>query len=797
VLPVNVSRKALFVLSSILWIVAAAPSIGQTKDVPNNQSSGLEEIVVTAERREENINKVPISITAFSQRTMDDFHIQTVGDLASAVPGLYLTPPQGSGGQDFNQIAIRGVISSSAAPTTQFYIDETPIAIRQFQNLINSGTPEPLIFDLDRVEVLRGPQGTLFGGSAMGGAIRYITPQPSLSDTTGFTKTEVSYTRGGDPSWEVGGAYGGPIIPGTVGFRASAWYQGRGGFIDQEDIVTGGITKRNANSASNYVLRPAITWSPAEDLWVTPAFYYQHKHSDNPDGYWENSLPAPENNEHVYGGIASPMTDELRLTSLAIKYTLGGLDFHSDTSYLDRRLQAINDYTQYANLAVGGVTFIPGEGNFHAYEIDMSDTQAFQQEFRIASQDPASRINWVAGAYFRRTDETLAQPLPPDLSPLTEAVAGVPSQTFFQIPNYIWNGQAVSAYTAVRATDVSKALFGDATVNLSSRLKATAGVRIDRTEVLEQRQFLAGPVDGTAGASATLPNQIGTPVTPRASVSYQYAENDIVYVSAAKGYRPGGGNQLPGASTACKTSLEQLGLTAVPPTFRSDSLWSYELGSKGFAWDKRIQFEASIYYIKWSNIQTVTGLASCQEGFTDNRGEAISKGGDLELTAVLTEGLKLHALAGYTDAYYPHSEYGTTSGMPDSPPPPLLIGAGDKFGGIRPWNYAVFLDYSRDVSALWPDSRSYARVDYRRLSSANSGDPRVATYDPLYATHLDQGYGILDLRLGITHGGWDMSAYVNNALNSDPLLTWGYTGSLYSASAIPPLSAGVTVWYRF
>ena len=232
-------------------------------------NTGLEEIIVTAERRRESLDKVPISVTAFSQKTMDDLHIQNFQDLASVVPGLVLQIPVG-GLQDINDVAIRGVFSGGNAPTTQFYIDETPVAIRTLPAAGPSASPHPLIFDLDRVEVLRGPQGTLFGSSAMGGAIRYITPQPALNDESGYTKVDVSYTDRGAPSYETGAAYGAPVVTGVAGFRVSAWFQSEGGFIDKEDPYTGAILDRNANSTTSYVVRPAFTFAPTEGLTITP-----------------------------------------------------------------------------------------------------------------------------------------------------------------------------------------------------------------------------------------------------------------------------------------------------------------------------------------------------------------------------------------------------------------------------------------------------------------------------------------------------------------------------------------------
>jgi outer membrane receptor protein involved in Fe transport len=330
-------------------------------------NTGLEEIIVTVERREERLDKVPISVTAFSQKTMDDLHIENFSDLASIVPGLVLSTPVGAI-QDLHDVAIRGIFSGGNSPTTQFYIDETPVAIRTLPAAGPAASPYPLIFDLDRVEVLRGPQGTLFGSGAMGGAIRYITPQPELNDESSYAKVDLSYTDRGAPSYQAGVAYGAPIVSGTAGFRISAWFESQGGFIDKEDPYTGEILKRNANSTDSYVIRPAFTWAPVEGLTITPALFMQHVHSDNPNSYWITELPYGESGAHVSGAIGEPSNDDLNVWSLAIKYNFSGVSFKSDTSYLDRRSVTINDFTHAAQFLYSGNPFVPGlSTSWHDY----------------------------------------------------------------------------------------------------------------------------------------------------------------------------------------------------------------------------------------------------------------------------------------------------------------------------------------------------------------------------------------------------------------------------------------------
>jgi iron complex outermembrane recepter protein len=796
------TRGTVRCILAVASVVLAAPALGADASVSarpvEGTNTGLEEITVTAQRREESLDKVPISVTAFSQKTMDDLHIENFSDLASIVPGMVLSTPVG-GIQDLNDVAIRGIFSGGNAPTTQFYIDETPIAIRTLPAAGPAVSPHPLIFDLDRVEVLRGPQGTLFGSGAMGGAIRYITPQPALNDESGYAKVDLSFTDRGAPSYEAGVAYGAPIVSGTAGFRISAWFESQGGFIDKEDPYTGEIQKRNANSTDAYVIRPAFTVAPAEGLTITPALFMQHFHSDNSNSYWITDLPYFERGAHVSGAIGEPSTDDFNVWSLAIKYNFAGVSLKSDTSYLDRSSETINDFTHGAEFLYSGNAFVPGLApSWHDYLHDSTYTRAIQQEFRLSSQDPSAKLTWVAGLYYRHALQGVAQCLPGTLDPLTEAIAGENTLQFTGFPDYTEpDGQVCNAYTNFRTTDISEATFGEISFEIVRRLKANVGVRVEHAVVEHQNQLSAGPLDGLAYANQILPDQAGNPVTPRFGLTYQYTDADMVYVSAAKGYRSGGGNGATAiGNPLCTPSLTALGLSTVPSSYSSDSLWSYEIGAKDTLFNSRLAIEASAFVIDWSNIQTSVNLPSCAQMFTANRGKAISRGFDLQVAAIITDGLKLGATVGYTDAYYPDAAFGAPVGGVT----PLLNAAGDKLANVLPWTVAANVEYSRDISPCWRNARSYIRVDYRWLSAANALNPATASYDRETSPYQNQAYGILNLRVGVVHEGLDASVYVNNATKSDPILGYAHDVSgdpMFYGTAIRPLTVGLSGYYRF
>ncbi|MEA3149560.1 MAG: hypothetical protein QOD56_499, partial [Gammaproteobacteria bacterium] len=241
-------------------------------------SGGLEEIVVTATRREENLSKVPISISAYTQESMDIKGIKDFTDIVRFTPGVTIDADQ------TNSISIRGISSSGGAGTTGIYIDDTPIQIRALG--FNPDDTLPKTFDLDRVEVLRGPQGTLFGAGSEGGTVRYIMTQPSLTKSSMYARAETSYTQGGSESYEVGIAGGTPIIDGVLGVRASAWFRRDGGYIDRIDPNTLSILDKNANHDETTVLRLAAVWAPANGVSVTPSIVYQDRERNDISIYW-------------------------------------------------------------------------------------------------------------------------------------------------------------------------------------------------------------------------------------------------------------------------------------------------------------------------------------------------------------------------------------------------------------------------------------------------------------------------------------------------------------------------------
>ncbi len=267
------------VLISVGPRVAAAEEHAQT--APAN---ALEEVLVTAQKRAEDITSVPISISSVSQDTLDQQGAKNIADLARLVPGVNAQPATAG---EMN-VSIRGISTTVGAATTGVYIDDTPVQAR-YICFYCGFTAYPQLFDLERVEVLRGPQGTLFGSGSEGGTIRFITPAPSLTRYSLYSRSEVGFKDDGAPNWEMGVAGGGPLVEGKAGFRASLWTRTDGGYIDHVAYPTGALLDKDANSAKDYVARIAFLLAPVEALQITPSFFYQRTHHDSRDSWWEGA----------------------------------------------------------------------------------------------------------------------------------------------------------------------------------------------------------------------------------------------------------------------------------------------------------------------------------------------------------------------------------------------------------------------------------------------------------------------------------------------------------------------------
>ena len=374
------------------------------------EAGQLQEIVVTSTRREENLSKVPISVTALTQEDMDTKGIKDIVDVVRFTPGIAI---DNSG---TNNISIRGISSTGGAGTTGIYIDDTPIQIRGLAFSPDDALPKS--FDVDRVEVLRGPQGTLFGAGSEGGTVRYITTPPNLDKTSIYARSELSFTQGGEPSYEAGIAAGGPIIDGVLGARATVWYRRDGGWIDRVDPTAAdpqsAVVDHNANYGETLLVRVAGLWKASDRWTVAPSVYYQNRELHDISNYWP-IYSNPGSDSYINGDPTAHSTpDKFYLPALKIEGDFDAFRVISNTSYFHRAEQTGYDGTLYnlgfyqtfnSNTEVAGfVPFLPGVtwplldangihlpasiANYRSPATINNNQQNVTQEVRLLSNDP-------------------------------------------------------------------------------------------------------------------------------------------------------------------------------------------------------------------------------------------------------------------------------------------------------------------------------------------------------------------------------------------------------------------------
>lgn len=772
---------------------AGAPAQPAAQAGPSAATGGeLGEIIVTATRRAEDITKVPISITAITQQSIDTLGIKDFTDMAKYTPGVVIDTDR------TNEISVRGIASSGGADTTGIYIDDTPIQTRTDIDAL------PEAFDVDRIEVLRGPQGTLFGAGAEGGAVRYITTQPSVTKYDIYSRDEISYTEGGAANYSVGVAGGGPIVDNVLGFRATALITHLGGWQDRidpysstlmnlppsEELASHDVVDSNANRATRKLLRLAALWQPTENWQVTPALYYQTKNQNDLSQYYP--IFSNPSKDQYYDGDPEryPYADHFYLASLKIQGNLGFADLISNSSYFDRytstsyggteyNLGFFQDLAQGILAAPGQTTWVSGlpwvDGNgyhfpagfrYYAPAPEYSWFYNETQEFRLQSNNPSSKLQWTAGVFYELDQQIDQNWIYGYNDAALWGLVGLTIPDVFGIGNltnpnaswYTWENQYTRQYAAY--ADVSYALTDQLKLDIGLR-ESEIGYSFD--EYIAGSQWF-GPGSPTYGYNKQ------PSFTPKANLNFQIDPNDLLYFTYAKGFRPGGAN-APIPEAACAQDFKNLGLTGTPTTYNSDTTDSFEVGAKNTV-GNRLQLATAVYWINWNAIQQFALLPICGIGFVDNLGQAVAKGVDFQGTLRLTDHFTLNLAAAYTDARYTKD-----SKLAATAPTPIVV-AGDAINGANgqpqpPWNGTLGLEYRFTALA----HEAFFRADDEYISAPNwlgpQFDPRTTLYDPDNFTlpAINQ----VNLRTGVTVGLWEIDAFVNNLGDVHPITTYAFT----------------------
>jgi len=680
----------------------------KTKLTSGESSAGLEEIIVTAERRgAERLIDTPISVTALDASALSQSGINSIPDLVNFVPGMTIS----TNGPGITQISLRGVTAGQdISATTAIYYDDVPIGSRQVLYNLDAS-----LFDLDRIEVLRGPQGTQYGVASMGGLIKYVTKMPDLSTFSGTAQSGVSDTHGGGISFNEAMAVNVPVISDELAFRAAAFETHDGGYIDRVQLAdpngpTAGsnvlLKDRNANRSDTYGARLDALFVPVDSVSLRVSGLEQtiNRAGGASVDFALNGQPLVGPLDQVRF-VAEPFTSHFSMIDSTISYNPGPVQLISITSYQSLRDTVVQDQTQEL------VPYLPLYYNIPnvatAAGIVDYNVDKFTQEIRVASYG-FHGLDWLVGAFYSHTS--------------------LPGNVY--VEGYEASG-IVSPYSLYHSTtdghEDELSGFANLTLHATDRFEITGGIRYADITV-QNDTYTTGALSPGNNPPLKATNHVPTYL---GNASYHIDPNQMVYVRYATGYRPGGPNAVP----------PSIG----PAVYTSDSLKSYEGGYKSSLFDHRIGIDFDVYKVNWSNIQVNTLSASPAGvfGFNINApGGASITGSELALTARPMPGLEISATLTYIDAYMREADIplGATAGevLPNVPRFAGSLGAQYTFAqySIHPWIGA---------SAHYTDAR---------WASFNN-----AVSYPQY--HLPD-YTTLDLKGGARFGNIDAQLYVRN-----------------------------------
>ena len=670
---------------------------------------GLETIYVTAQKRQERAIDVPISISAFDDANIKARGATSLEEMQFSVPGLSIAS-YGTGATTF--IQLRGISNAVGRPTVGRYVDEMPI------NIETQGTgPQIRLMDLERIEVLRGPQPTFYGDGSMGGTVRYVTAQPARKELSGAVRADVSEMDDGGPGWSAEGHVDIPIATDRAGFRLAGAYEDRSGWIDR--VPTG---EEDVNGMTQSAIRGSFIAKLGESSDVSVMWEHGSVDADNQNFGTDRKTQLT---------VPTFFEADNDIVSASLNIDLGFADLVEAPGYFKWTLDQTFDISPFYVPFLGLLGFPPG----YVTEIPLggpTESEMFFNELRLVSKP--GRWTWAVGTDYK--DLTTNGNVTTSTAPNELPFAILASQA--TVANTIW---AVWAETSFALTD--KWLFG-------------AGVRYFHDDTKN------GGTTVTFGAESIVEDQATfTSTNPRFNLSYKVNENWNLYVNTAKGFRSGGFNVV----------------DPTTPTYDPESLWSYELGSKSLLLDRRLDLEAAVWYNDWKDVQSNHYLPAGLT-VTTNGGLVQGWGVDLSASVRATEDFSFGATYGWNNLEYKEVPPNADKAVGD--PPDLAVQMA----------WSVFLDYHHTLNT---NSALYGRADY---SHADAG--QVTVRSPLFDNVTEfPARDLLNLRLGMTFGRYDVSLYANNALDEENPVIEGPFGVLLEDVSSTPRTYGLTLQVGF
>jgi iron complex outermembrane receptor protein len=740
---------------------SAGPSVNPAENI---ESSGqMQEIVVTAERREGTVQSTPLSITALSGEQLQAQGITDIGEVGYETPGI----SEKNSGPGQTEYEMRGIASSGGtSPTVGFYLDDVPLTAPA-EGLEGKVVIDPSLYDLNRVEVLRGPQGTLYGSGSMGGTIRLITNQPDPTTSSASGQVSGSGTQGGAGNYAANLMVNVPLVDDKLALRIVGTESYTSGWIDRVVLnpfpleSDGGFTRGNVLAAPveaehsdvNWErlqgARASLLWQPTDGLTITPTAFYQRIDQGAPN--YVDVPPGISYETHYQPyDVSEPYYDNFALFTLPIKYELPGVEVNSISAYYKRDTGLTQDSTEVGQDFLVALIGIPtvsyaAAGALTTYETD--GTSQFSQEIRLSStsQEP---FQWVLGGFYENYDANTAIGTTTP-GPIVAQTFGTPSYFFLTFKNIL------RQYAG----------FGEASYQLG-QFRLTAGARY---------YSFSGSVDETEGGGLisgpgppftyVLPNG-NSGANPKVNVSYEPTRDLTLYAQLTKGFRPGSVNTPP--PITCPSNPLQYG---------PDSVYSYEGGEKLRAFDSRVILNSAVYFEDWKGIQQLV-TEKCGSTFTANAGEAHIYGGEIEATVEITRGLTVSTGLGYDHARLFSVIPGTG------------FAVGDRIQSVPDWTDTTSIGYSRPFIA------GYDLV--LRASNVYTGTS-VEPY--FYGNDRIPARNIVNLRAGLL-GKHELSVFLfaNNVVNNradlgDPEELFSFVPSINRVTTNQPRTIGLELSY--
>jgi iron complex outermembrane recepter protein len=757
-------KKNLFAagLMAPLCAFAAAPEDAQI----------LEEIIVTAQKRATALQDVPFSVGAATEEQIRSSGALNIVDLARNFAGLTITDL----GPGQSQVAIRGISAGQVVrdqpgvkESVGMYLDESAISVALF-------TPDLDLFDLERFEVLRGPQGTLFGAGSSGGTVRYITRRPKLGEFAGAAEVSASTGSGADTGGTLKGMANLPTGESTA-LRLVGYYNELAGFIDS--VYPGRAKQEDVNGGKKYGARAALLIQPSDTLSITPRLVYQKLETDgypridvynilgNP--YTTTQPPITVGEREQVTQFREGLSDEFTLADLTIEAGLGDLTLTSVTSHIDRDVVVLRD----ASSLTGSVTFqlggTPADVRMNSPLIDTTALQAFSQELRLASAG-GGVFEWLVGAFYQDIEREYGQNLPtPGYDAFLARVDTPPSSAFNAPPD--------TPYFSDVPYDFRQfALFGEGTYHLTQQWSVTGGVRY--YDFKEDRKLTFAGIFADMGYTAVPGSTQSDGFSPRVIVAYEPNDDVLVSAQVSRGFRLGGIND-PLNVTLC--TVTDLTTYDGQPTFDDEKVTNYELGAKTLLADGRVTLNGAVFYSDISDLQVIADAGSCSSRIVLNA-EAEALGAELELFARPNATWDFGLSATYVQAEITQSRTA----------PGGAIVAGIRKGNRLPTSPE--LQMAASATYNWPFSATlngFASFTFQHVGSSYTqladqeppfgcvgcagapgfipfGDPTVSqiTFDPKLPS-----YEIGNLRFGVRTGAWEAAAFINNLWDERALLS--------------------------